>query len=220
MIVIPSLNFESGSSEKEIEDIFGKLEILRINRNVKNLHIDISDGSFTPVLTPFDPKFFFDALGNKFDFFVHLMVYDLKKEVLRWLNFSNVRKIIFHLRSDFKRGWIADLIHSREDVNFELALELEENIYDFLEMINFYKCTSVEFLSVKAGFSGQEFNPSVLEKIKIFKEFYKHKDIFVDGGINNQNILKIKELGVRGVVSSSYLFKSPSVLKAYDELNI
>ncbi|HKL73146.1 MAG TPA: ribulose-phosphate 3-epimerase, partial [Candidatus Onthovivens sp.] len=78
-------------------------------------------------------------------------------------------------------------------------------------------------MSVEPGFGGQEFLESALDKVKtlarIKKELNLHFLIEVDGGINNTNAASLIKAGADILVSGSYLFKAPDLLKALASLS-
>ena len=82
----------------------------------------------------------------------------------------------------------------------------------------------VLLMSVNPGFGGQSFIPSVLKKAR---RLAKMRDtlnpeclIEVDGGVNAQNVVELKEAGVDVVVAGSYVFKHDSYKEAIDSLKV
>ena len=81
-------------------------------------------------------------------------------------------------------------------------------------------------MSVEPGFGGQKFISSSLEKIQILDQLRKEKKykyiIEVDGGINEQTSVLVKQAGVDMIVAGSYLFGSGDFTKRakglFDEL--
>jgi ribulose-phosphate 3-epimerase len=83
----------------------------------------------------------------------------------------------------------------------------------------------VLLMSVNPGFGGQKFIPSVIERAKRLKALIeKHNPdclIEVDGGVNDQNVLALKEAGVNVVVAGSYVFGNKEGYKhAIDSLKV
>ena len=82
----------------------------------------------------------------------------------------------------------------------------------------------VLLMSVNPGFGGQSFIPSVLKKAR---RLAKMRDtlnpnclIEVDGGVNAQNVIELKEAGVDVVVAGSYVFKHDSYKEAIESLKV
>jgi ribulose-phosphate 3-epimerase len=82
----------------------------------------------------------------------------------------------------------------------------------------------VLLMSVNPGFGGQKFISSVIEKAKVLKELINKRNpkclIEVDGGVNNQNIGLLKEVGVDVVVAGSYVFGNESYKEAIESLKV
>ena len=89
----------------------------------------------------------------------------------------------------------------------ETAVE-ELNVY-------FNKVKFFQVLAVSPGPSGQDFNQSVLEKIKWLRSRLPDAIIEVDGGINPKTVKMAKEAGANMVVSASYIFNNPNPAEAY-----
>ena len=81
----------------------------------------------------------------------------------------------------------------------------------------------VLLMSVNPGFGGQKFIPSIIQKIKELKELINIYNpnclIQVDGGVNNQNVVKLKEAGVDIVVAGSFIFKNDNYSKTIQLLS-
>ena len=72
------------------------------------------------------------------------------------------------------------------------------------------------FMGTKAGDSGQKLHDKVFEKISSLsaKTFIP---IEIDGGVNDENILKLAEKGAERFVTTSYIFDE-NPLEAYKNL--
>jgi len=81
----------------------------------------------------------------------------------------------------------------------------------------------VLLMSVNPGFGGQQFIPSVIQKAKELKELINIYNpnclIQVDGGVNDKNIIQLKEAGVDIVVAGSFVFGSDDYSKAIKSLS-
>ena len=94
-------------------------------------------------------------------------------------------------------------------------------IRNFLDKIDL-----ILIMSVEPGWGGQKFMPEMLEKVKTLKAWrdvnpdnYTYL-IEIDGGVNNENILDVKNSGVDVVVAGSYIFKSDNYTDAISSLNL
>jgi len=73
-------------------------------------------------------------------------------------------------------------------------------------------------MTIKAGQSGQMFNPKYLKKVEMLKQVQHDIGIEVDGGINDQTILKARKAGANRFVSTSFLFSNSNPQKQYEML--
>ena len=95
-------------------------------------------------------------------------------------------------------------------LNPATSLNLLENCWDKLDM--------VLLMSVNPGFGGQNFIPSVLEKISTLRQSIDDKNLNirleVDGGIKLDNIAEVSKAGADTFVSGSAIFRE----KNYQEV--
>jgi len=95
-------------------------------------------------------------------------------------------------------------------LNPETSLNLLENFWGKLDM--------VLLMSVNPGFGGQNFIPSVLDKISTLREIIDDKNLNirleVDGGIKLDNIAEVSKAGADTFVSGSAIFRE----KNYQEV--
>ena len=164
------------------------------------VQLDVSDGVFTPTQTWSNPGDFL-SINIKSKVEVHLMVADPAEEIKRWAvdpvsrlvvpveSLKNVEHTMFNIGREVVLGF-----------NIETPWEMYRDLIGQVEW--------VLFLSVRPGYQGQEFDEQVLAKIKSFKESYPNMKLEVDGGINLENIAKLKELGVNSAVVGSAIFES------------
>ena len=73
-------------------------------------------------------------------------------------------------------------------------------------------------MSVFAGFGGQKFIPEALDKVRFLKEEIGKRGlntlIEVDGGVNADNAVLLREAGADVLVAGSSVFKAPSMEEA------
>ena len=95
-------------------------------------------------------------------------------------------------------------------LNPATSLDLLENFWGKLDM--------VLLMSVNPGFGGQNFIPSVLDKISTLREIIDDKNLNirleVDGGIKLDNIAEVSKAGADTFVSGSAIFRE----KNYQEV--
>jgi ribulose-phosphate 3-epimerase len=77
---------------------------------------------------------------------------------------------------------------------------------------------SVLVMAVNPGSQGQEFMPSVLEKIPAIKKDFSHASIGVDGGVEEENISQVLQAGADYVVVGSKIFAADDPKEAFHRL--
>ncbi len=190
--------------EKDWLEVEKKLKL--VDGLTEYIQLDVSDGFFTLVETWNNPSDLLNLeLKSKLE--IHLMVNDpfSNSKIEPWLA-GSVGRIVVQaevLNNNFKN--IKDLLADKGK-EIVLAFKTETPWAPYADMVQ--SAGRVLFLSVNAGYQGGEFNESVLEKIKTLKQVMPNVNIEVDGGINLENISKLKELGVDSAVVGSAIFDS------------
>ncbi len=198
-----------GILEKDWNSIEGKIGLIK--SFAKTIQIDVIDGKFAPNATFLDPKPFKKYSGDIF-FEVQLMV----ENPLDYIeNFAN---------AGFKRfiGQIEEMPDQKTFIDFAkkfgeagLAIDAQTSLDNIKVDFNYPDCFTL--MSVKAGFSGQLFISSVLEKTKALRE-KTLKPIEIDGGINRSTIRGVKEFGANRCVVNSALFKANNLKNEFENL--
>ena len=105
------------------------------------------------------------------------------------------------------------------NIKVGLALDLDSDV----KLLDNYldKIDLVLLMSVYPGYGGQEFIEDVVSKTKNLKEIIKKDNhnviLSIDGGINNNTIIKVKDY-VDMVVAGSYITSSDDYQKRVDIL--
>jgi len=77
-------------------------------------------------------------------------------------------------------------------------------------------------MSVNPGFGGQEFIPSVIQKITKLRKIIDDNELDIrleiDGGVNLSNISEISEAGADTFVSGSAIFSEPDYMKVITKM--
>ena len=167
------------------------------------LHIDVMDGHFVPNITigPVVVKYIHRITKLPLD--VHLMIKEPQKFIADFVR-AGSNMITVHIETISRAGikkWKAKL----EKKNIKLGISLNPDtplsrIKDALKFADF-----VLVMSVYPGFSGQEFIPAVLPKIKHLHAIFDG-DIAVDGGVNDKVAGKLIQAGANILAAGSYVF--------------
>lgn len=198
-----------GILEKDFLEIEKKLQIIKpFSRRV---HIDILDGKFSESVSFNDPTPF---AKYKDDFFmeVHFMV-ENPVEYVKPFAQAGFKRFLGHVE---QMKEVEEFIAEGQIFGeVGLALDLQTPI-SFIS-VPFDDLDCVLLMSVKAGKSGQEFSPQVLEKIRDLRN-KTQIPIEIDGGINEQTIIDAKAEGAQRFVATSFIFKSQDPMEAYEKL--
>lgn len=174
------------------------------NLNIKNIHIDIIDTSFTNNIS------FGISTINKilkyssFEFFIHIMI-------------KNPLLIIDKLDLGDKRIKIAVHSHFEDILKINniisvIAISPNQEIKDLEKIILKFKNALV--MTVNPGFGGQELLINCVEKIKKIQDL--GLEVTVDGGVNISNIDKVKQADF--IVVGSAITKSKDKKTALSSL--
>lgn len=181
--------------------------------NTDYFHIDVMDGRFVKNDTSEIMRKYSEYLNQitNVPLDVHLMVTNVKEYVDSYSIF-NPNIITFHYETCKNENEVEENIKNIREKNIKVGLAIKpetkiEDIKKFLSKINL-----LLIMSVEPGMGGQKFLEKTLEKIKLAREEINKQDleteIEVDGGINLENIEKLKETGVSIAVAGTSIINS------------
>ena len=200
MLVAPSiLSADFGHLAEDVKAI--------CNDGCDLVHVDVMDGHFVPNLTigPVVVSAVAKVATKPLD--IHLMVQNNSFFVDLFAPFKP-RYISFHIEEEKHPHRLIQKIRA---LGIQPALVL--NPHTPPEAIEFLLADvdMILLMSVNPGFGGQKFISSVITKAKRLKSLIEQHNpnclIEVDGGVNDSNIIELKEAGVDIVVAGSYIFK-------------
>lgn len=163
----------------------------------------------------------------------HLMIENPHRALNEWLA-SPVRRIILHWEAlekihnhellpyktqvtiGFPVSNLAEEIH-RHNKEFGIAINPETPVSaldNFLKYIDM-----VLLMSVKPGFSGQEFQENVIPRLRELKAKSFNGKIGVDGGINLDNCKKLADMGADLLAVGSGIFSQKNPTETINNLN-
>lgn len=203
--IIPS----PGTQDKDWTTIEQKIELVK--PFVKTIHIDVIDGKFAQNTTFLDPSPFAKYTQDIF-FEVHLMVDDPLSYVESFAQ-AGFRRFIGHVEK------MPDQVEfvSRVQQIAEVGLALDGSTPLEAIEVPFEDLDTVLCMTIKAGFSGQAFQPDILPKVKkLSSRFFG--PIEVDGGINEATIGEAAKSGASRFVTTSYLFSAEDPEQAFQTL--
>ncbi|MCI0532862.1 hypothetical protein L0Y49_01430 [bacterium] len=202
---------------------------------VSFVQIDVLDGDFTPSASwPYILK---DEVDEVFEEIVEgsrtfpfpfelayeadLMIEEPERNIAEWVE-AGARRIIVHLKST---KVIADIIDHEafagipgfRRIELGVAIDIEtpnEYLYPWMEKVDFIQCMGI----ARVGFSGEQFDERVLEKILDFKEKFPRVIIQVDGGVNLESAPRLIAAGADRLVANSAIFGNNDIPAAIEAL--
>ncbi len=184
--------------EEKLED-----EVKRLKEcGADFVHIDVMDGKFVNNKTDGYKMLEVAHEFSNLPLDTHLMVENPEN----WMNDFLASDIItFHIEAvtneTFER--IAEFLHER-DIKVGIAIKPETKVCDIEEYLD--KVDLVLVMLVEPGFGGQKMIESCLEKVELLRKIRPSLDIEVDGGVNLENVDRIKKAGANMIVAGTAIF--------------
>ncbi|MBD3204282.1 ribulose-phosphate 3-epimerase [Candidatus Woesearchaeota archaeon] len=196
---------------------FSKLseEIKSVEPYCEMLHIDVMDGHFVPNITFGTVVVRSIRKITDLEFDVHLMITNPEKYIEEFAK-AGSDIICVHAEVDHS---ILKLIKLIKKYGKKAGVSLNPDTDLDLILPYLRDLDMVMIMSVFPGFSGQNFMPKVLDKVKTLvkaRKIHKAKnlEIEIDGGINKDTAKSARDAGVDILAAGSYIFKSKNRKKA------
>lgn len=184
------------------------------------LHVDVMDGHFVPNITLGPCVLEQISSVTKIPLDIHFMVENADFFVDLYAPLQP-KYMSVHIESERHLHRLIQKIRS-----YGISPSIAINPHTTIESLKYIlpDIDMVLIMSVNPGFGGQQFIPSMIEKITDLKEMTLMRNpqclIEVDGGINETNIHALKNVGVDIVVAGSYIFKQKDRVSAIQSLKI
>lgn len=189
--------------------VFYNLEVAKTDY----FHIDVMDGKFVKNNTIEIMQEYCSQLKqiSNIPLDVHLMVRDVKSFVNSYIPYEP-NTITFHLEACKDKGQVLELIKYIKENNIKVGISIKPNtkvqeLYEYLPYIH-----SVLIMTVEPGYGGQKLILETIEKVKELKDYINKNnmeiDIEVDGGINLENVEKLKKAGANIIVAGTAIINS------------
>jgi len=182
------------------------------------IHIDIADNRLVSNSSFIDPSPFkklIQETGKKFE--LHMMIENPVSVSDEWVN-AGFQRLLWHMEGIIKtsdvRLKIAEI--RGRGVEVGLAVDKETPVESVLPYLDDVDCVLI--MTIKAGFSGQQFIPEMLDKARVIRERKPGLPIEVDGGINDETARMAVVAGATRLVSTSYIFNSGNIREAINRL--
>lgn len=204
--VIPGIN------ETEWGEIEKKLKL--VLPFAKTIHIDFMDGVYVERKTFSDPAPF-AKYTDKALFELHMMV-DNPIQYLKPFAEAGFERFLGHVE---KMPDITEFVAQAQLLGaVGLAIDKDTDI-SILDKIKLMDLDTLLIMTIKAGKSGQQFEPELLEKVKKIHEVARFLPIEVDGGINSETIITACQAGASRFISTSHLFGAQNIEEEYNNLH-
>ncbi len=192
MMIIPTI------LEKTWEDVEAKFKIYE--KFAKVVHVDFIDGKFEKNLTFLNP-IPFSKYSSYFELEAHLMVEE-PINYLEGLSKAGFRRFLGHVE---KMSDQVEFVAKGQSLGVVgLALDIATPVSDI--RVPYEDLDQILLMSIVAGASGRPFDQRVLPKIKAIKD-QGFANIQIDGGVNDQTLLLLKNAGASIFCVNSFLFK-------------
>lgn len=198
--------------EKEIEAVEQKIH--QVEGLVEQIHIDIVDGKFADNKT-IGVEELLDLDGGA-ELTVQLITEE-PIELTEQCAEAGVTTVIGQIELMESQSEFVKAVKEKE-MRVGLALDLKTAV-DFLEEEIVGELDQVLLMAVAAGFSGQEFDQRVLDKVRLLRQEIGFKgDIWVDGGVNEQTVGACVEAGANLLAVGSALWEAENVVLKLKQL--
>jgi len=179
------------------------------------LHVDVMDGHFVPNITigPVVVQYIKRHSGIPLD--VHLMIEKPERFADAFVKAGSdmltvhIETISIPALKKLKTKLAAQGVKLGVSLNPATALS---RIKPVLGIVDF-----VLVMSVNPGFGGQEFIPSVIQKIRKLRKIFKG-DISVDGGVNDRNAVELIRSGANILACGSYIFGAKNTKESIERI--
>jgi len=172
------------------------------------LHFDVMDGHFVPNLTFGPPLIALARNLTDMPFDVHLMVTNPESYVDRLAEIG-IEVLSFHVEAE---SFSPRLIQKLQSHNMLASIALNPqtplaSIEDVLPLLD-----NVLLMTVDPGYYGQEFIQTMFHKIEKLHAYREDRELMftieVDGGVCEDNLETLRQLGVDMVVAGKAFFQS------------
>ena len=208
--IIPAANETDFS---EIERKIRLIEELKDEFVLNEMHIDISDGSFTPTNFWHEPKDL-ERFDTPLGLELHLMLADIDGKIDNWL-MTPAKRLIFHIETSQNSEETTKKI-KKAGKEAGIAVNPEtppEALKPFLGLADMFL-----ILGVNPGASGQKMLSGTPERISELRKICGNCIIEADGGVTLQNTSELARAGANRIVAASAIFKSENPKEAVKKL--
>jgi ribulose-phosphate 3-epimerase len=195
------------------------LECKKIDKsNADWFHLDVMDGLFVPNISYGMPIVKSIRKMTKKPLDVHLMIIEPERYIDKFIEIGS-DILTVHVEATSKMDNIIDKIN-HSGIKSGIAINPDTPISKLDDYIS--NVDLICLMGVHAGFGGQKFIKKTFNRLEELKNLINSKNssalIEIDGGVNENNYEKLKNLGADILVAGSYIFTSSNYNAAIDLL--
>ena len=195
------------------------LECKKIDKsNADWFHLDVMDGLFVPNISYGMPIVKSIRKMTKKPLDVHLMIIEPERYIDKFIEIGS-DILTVHVEATSKMDNIIDKIN-HSGIKSGIAINPDTPISKLDDYIS--NVDLICLMGVHAGFGGQTCIKKTFNRLEELKNLINSKNssalIEIDGGVNENNFEKLKNLGADVLVAGSYIFNSSNYNAAIDLL--
>lgn len=168
---------------------------------VLHVQVDVCDGVFVQSKTQFHELPFLDELEYEFD----LMIDQPELTIEDYIEMQPAR-IIIHLESvqDFPKLFLPlERVRGIIEIGLCINNDTEESVLEqYLDDVDFIQVMGI----AEIGSQGQPFDERCLDRINYLHRKYPDMPISVDGSVNSETIVRLRDAGATRFVAGSAVF--------------
>ncbi len=188
-----------------------RTQVERLTPFAKRIHVDLMDGEFAPTRSPDLAKIWL-PLGLNTD--IHLM-YQRPMDYLDTLIRLKPNLVVIHNEAEVHHMDFAARLHA-ENIKAGLAI-LSDTPVEYAYQI-MHSFDHVLVFSGHLGYHGGQADLGLLDKVRAIREHHPDAEIGWDGGINDQNIIRLAEAGVDVLNVGGFIQKADDPAARYETL--
>ncbi len=201
----------------------------RVKSLVGRMQIDVADGSYAPSRTwPYTSSEHFAELVSQdeglpywedLEYEVDLLMRKPEVALADWIK-AGVSGAVVHIESTDEHGAIVDM---SQNAGIDLGWGIKpstpnEKLFEIIDTLGMPGFVQV-MGSDSIGHGGEDLDESVFDKIVEIKERYPDLTIAVDIGVNDETAPDLIDAGATKLVSGSFVFESPNIAEAIEQLS-